>query len=115
MPFPLSSFISPFFIFYFFPILGRTTKTPSVTHGQPLPAHTTPTLLPCHLTITDKPGPLARIGTNWVVCSDPNELRRIWGVRSNYKRAYWYRGLRIDPYRDSTFSTLDDAVHDDLR
>ena len=67
------------------------------------------------LRVSDTYGTLARIGCNWVVCSDPNELRRIWGVRSNYKRAYWYRGLRIDPYRDSTFSTLDDTVHDELR
>ncbi|KIH92465.1 Cytochrome P450 family protein [Sporothrix brasiliensis 5110] len=65
--------------------------------------------------VNEKYGNLARIGRNWVVCGDPDELRRIWGVRSNYKRAYWYRGLRVDPYRDSTFSTLDDAVHDDLR
>lgn len=65
--------------------------------------------------VNEKYGNLARIGTNWVVCGDPDELRRIWGVRSNYKRAYWYRGLRVDPYRDSTFSTLDDTVHDELR
>ncbi|CAK7221886.1 hypothetical protein SBRCBS47491_004682 [Sporothrix bragantina] len=65
--------------------------------------------------VNEKYGNLARIGRNWVVCGDPEELRRIWGVRSNYKRAYWYRGLRVDPYRDSTFSTLDDAVHDELR
>ncbi|CAK7568169.1 MAG: hypothetical protein SEPTF4163_006152 [Sporothrix epigloea] len=60
-------------------------------------------------------GNLARIGRNWVVCGDPDEIRRIWAARSNYKRAYWYRGLRMDPYRDSTFSTLDDAVHGELR
>ncbi|EFX00479.1 benzoate 4-monooxygenase cytochrome p450 [Grosmannia clavigera kw1407] len=65
--------------------------------------------------VNKKYGPLARIGPNWVVCSDPNELRRIWSVHSDYKRAYWYRGLRVDPYRDSTFSTLDECVHDDLR
>nr|UYD62324.1 cytochrome P450 [Leptographium qinlingense (nom. inval.)] len=67
------------------------------------------------LDVSDTYGSLARIGSNWVVCTDPSELRRIWGVRSSYKRAYWYRGLRVDPYRDSTFSTLDDAVHDELR
>lgn len=49
------------------------------------------------------------------MCGDPNELRRIWAVRSDYKRAYWYRGLRLDPYRDSSFSTLDERVHDELR
>ncbi|CAK7271319.1 hypothetical protein SEPCBS119000_004539 [Sporothrix epigloea] len=65
--------------------------------------------------INSRYGDLARIGPNWVVCGDPGEIRRIWAARSSYKRAYWYRGLRMDPYRDSTFSTLDDAVHNELR
>ncbi|CAK7271327.1 hypothetical protein SEPCBS119000_004543 [Sporothrix epigloea] len=60
-------------------------------------------------------GDLARVGPNWVVCGDPGEMRRIWAARSNYKRAYWYRGLRMDLNRDSTFSTLDEKVHSSLR
>jgi cytochrome P450 len=61
------------------------------------------------------PGPIARIAPNWVVCGDAAELRRIWGVRSNWQRGYWYRGLRIDPYKDNSFSTLDDRAHDIMR
>jgi cytochrome P450 len=49
------------------------------------------------------------------VCGDAAELRRIWGVRSAWNRAFWYRGFRFDPYKENSFSTLDDAVHDKLR
>ncbi len=58
---------------------------------------------------------MVRIGPNWAVCGDPAELRRILSVRSPWVRAPWYRGLRLDPYRDSTFSTLNERVHDSLR
>lgn len=60
-------------------------------------------------------GPVVRIAPNWVVCGDASELRRIWAVRSNWKRAWWYRGMRIDPYRDSSFSTIDDELHGAIR
>ncbi|KAG7288371.1 hypothetical protein NEMBOFW57_007902 [Staphylotrichum longicolle] len=58
---------------------------------------------------------MARIGPNWVICGDGAELRRMWGVRSAWQRAPWYRGLRINPYKDNAFSTLDDQVHEKLR
>ncbi|OAQ97358.1 hypothetical protein LLEC1_01283 [Akanthomyces lecanii] len=60
-------------------------------------------------------GPVARIAPDWVVCGDPAEIRRIWGARSRWTRAWWYRGMRIDPYQDSSFSTRDDALHNAIR
>ncbi|WYZ43292.1 hypothetical protein EsH8_VI_000991 [Colletotrichum jinshuiense] len=65
--------------------------------------------------LNNKHGSVVRIAPNWVLCGDGAEVRRIWAVRSPWKRGYWYRGLRIDPYRDSTISTMDDKVHDSLR
>ncbi|KND88036.1 Pisatin demethylase [Tolypocladium ophioglossoides CBS 100239] len=65
--------------------------------------------------LTKKHGPIARIAPNWVVCGDPSELRRIWAVRSSWTRSWWYRGMRIDPYRDSSFSTIDDNLHTAIR
>ncbi|KAK5655564.1 hypothetical protein OQA88_5495 [Cercophora sp. LCS_1] len=62
-----------------------------------------------------KYGPVAVIGPKWVVCSDAVELRKIWGVRSAWQRAWWYRGFRFDPYRDNAFSIIDDDVHERLR
>ncbi|KAK4671768.1 hypothetical protein QC764_608550 [Podospora pseudoanserina] len=60
-------------------------------------------------------GPIAKIAPNWVVCGDAEELRRIWGVRSAWKRPFWYRAFRFDPYKDNAFSTTDDQVHEKLR
>ncbi|CCF35303.1 cytochrome P450 86A1 [Colletotrichum higginsianum] len=60
-------------------------------------------------------GFVVRIAPNWVVCGDGAELRRMWAVRSPWKRGHWYRGLRIDPYRDSTISTINDKTHEALR
>ncbi|KAB5522945.1 cytochrome P450 86A1 [Coniochaeta sp. 2T2.1] len=62
-----------------------------------------------------KYGPLVRIAPNWVVLGDPFEVRKLWAVRGPWHRGDWYRGLRLDPYRDSTFTALDDKVHDSLR
>lgn len=56
-----------------------------------------------------------RIAPNWVVCGDGTEMRRLWAARSPWKRAPWYRTLRFDPFRDSTFSTVDDKTHEVLR
>ncbi|KAI1878257.1 uncharacterized protein JN550_000439 [Neoarthrinium moseri] len=60
-------------------------------------------------------GKLLRIAPKWVVCNDPAEIRKIWGVRTQWQRPDWYRGLRVDPYRDNSFSTIDDQRHETLR
>jgi cytochrome P450 len=60
-------------------------------------------------------GPIVRIAPDWVVLGDPFELRKVWNARGSWQRGYWYRGLRLDPYRDSCFTALDDKVHDSLR
>ncbi|KAH6838567.1 cytochrome P450 [Chaetomium sp. MPI-CAGE-AT-0009] len=60
-------------------------------------------------------GPIAKIAPNWVVCGDAAELRRIWGVRSAWKRPFWYRSFRFDPYKDNAFSTTHDQIHETLR
>ncbi|KAM3555544.1 hypothetical protein MY1884_005529 [Beauveria asiatica] len=63
-------------------------------------------------------GPVARIAPNWIVCGDPSEIRRIWGARSRWTRAWWYRGMRIDPYRDSSGKEVDnlhELVQDQVR
>ncbi|TEA19139.1 Cytochrome P450 monooxygenase lolP1 [Colletotrichum sidae] len=65
--------------------------------------------------LNKKYGPLVRIAPNWVICGDGTELRRLWAVRSPWKRGQWYRGLRFDPYHDSAFTAVDDKVHDPLR
>ncbi|KLU85186.1 hypothetical protein MAPG_04216 [Magnaporthiopsis poae ATCC 64411] len=62
-----------------------------------------------------KYGKVVRVAPNWVVCADAEEIRKIWAVRSLWRRSVWYRGLRVDPRRDSTFTTVDDQLHTALR
>lgn len=61
------------------------------------------------------PGPLARIGPNELVTSDPVLLRRMLGVRSKYKRSDWYIAMRFDPRRDNVLSQQDNDLHHVLR
>lgn len=60
-------------------------------------------------------GPLARIAPNYVVCGDPQEVRRMWGVRSPFDRAPWYKGFRLDPPRDCSLSMRHGDLHTSLR
>ncbi|OCK76488.1 cytochrome P450 family protein [Lepidopterella palustris CBS 459.81] len=60
-------------------------------------------------------GPLARIGPNWVVCGDPAEIQRIWGIRSGFSRAPWYKATRLNPEEDNVLTMLDTKGHHRLR
>ncbi|KEY70331.1 hypothetical protein S7711_06807 [Stachybotrys chartarum IBT 7711] len=63
----------------------------------------------------DQYGPVVRVAPNYVILGDPFEIRRIWGVRSQFDRAVWYKGFRLDPPRDCTLSMTDADVHTVLR
>ncbi|KAK0724949.1 cytochrome P450 family protein [Lasiosphaeris hirsuta] len=65
--------------------------------------------------VCDKYGPLSRIGPNYVVCSDPAEIRRIWSVHSGYSRSRWYNGYRIDPNSDSVLTANENKEHHRIR
>ncbi|KAG7284219.1 hypothetical protein NEMBOFW57_010583 [Staphylotrichum longicolle] len=60
-------------------------------------------------------GPVARIAPNWIIVSDPAEIRRIWSVRSGYHRGPWYKGFRVDPSTDSIVTAMDNNQHQSLR
>ncbi|KAK3347287.1 cytochrome P450 [Lasiosphaeria hispida] len=65
--------------------------------------------------VNDKYGPLARIGPDTLVTSDPNLLRRMLGVRTRYRRSDWYDAMRLDPARDNVLSMRNDEKHEELR
>ncbi|KAK3208388.1 hypothetical protein GRF29_77g542869 [Pseudopithomyces chartarum] len=65
--------------------------------------------------ICNQYGPLVRIGPNWVVCGDPFEIQKIWGIRSGYSRAEWYKATRLNPEDDNVLTTLDNKAHHRLR
>ncbi|PKS11176.1 hypothetical protein jhhlp_002937 [Lomentospora prolificans] len=65
--------------------------------------------------VNEKYGPLARIGPDTLVTCDPDLLRRMLGVRTNYRRSDWYVAMRLDPSRDNVLSQRDDTRHNELR
>lgn len=67
-------------------------------------AHTPPTI-----------GPVTKIAPDWVVCSDPTEIRRIWSVRSGWYRSPWYKNFRLDPNRDNILTMTENKDHHRLR
>lgn len=62
-----------------------------------------------------KLGHVARIGPNLVVTDDPEAIKRMWAVRSSYKKSAWYDAVRFDPSRDNIVSMRDDDQHNELR
>ncbi|EXJ63632.1 uncharacterized protein A1O5_11393 [Cladophialophora psammophila CBS 110553] len=65
--------------------------------------------------LCDKYGPLVRIAPEYLVCGDPIEVRRIWGVRSQFDRAPWFKGFQLDPPNDCSLSIRDSTLHSLLR
>ncbi|KAH7012167.1 cytochrome P450 [Microdochium trichocladiopsis] len=57
-------------------------------------------------------GPLARIGPNYVLTSDPEDLDRMSRARSPYNRHEWYLGGKFDPEHDNILTILDKNGHD---
>jgi hypothetical protein len=64
---------------------------------------------------TNRIGSLARVGPNELVTCDPDILRRVWGVRSQYRRGAFYDAVRFDPSRDNLISLRDDTAHTELK
>ena len=64
---------------------------------------------------THNTGPIARIGPNDLVTSDPDLIRRMSGVRSDYRRSDWYNSMRFNPSKDNVVSMRDDELHNRLR
>ncbi|KAJ5809734.1 benzoate 4-monooxygenase cytochrome P450 [Penicillium pulvis] len=60
-------------------------------------------------------GPLVRIGPNWVLCGDPAEIRRIWGIKSGYQRSDWYKAVRLNSEVDNVLSVIENKQHHQLR
>ncbi|KAH6710192.1 hypothetical protein VD0002_g8305 [Verticillium dahliae] len=63
----------------------------------------------------DEYGPVVRIGPNDLVTNDSEILRRMWAVRSPYRKGDFYDAIRLDPTRDNIISMRDDHAHNELR
>lgn len=60
-------------------------------------------------------GPLARIGPNHLLTSDPETTRRILASRSSYVRGPWYDALKLDPHRANLVTERNTRKHNKLR
>lgn len=60
-------------------------------------------------------GSIARVGPNDLITSDPELLKQILGVRTEYRRSDWYDGMRFDPTNNNVLSWKDENEHFRLR
>ncbi|KAJ8071476.1 hypothetical protein OCU04_001796 [Sclerotinia nivalis] len=60
-------------------------------------------------------GPLARIGPNDLICSDPDVIRRMSTAKLGYRRSRFYSSFAFNPNRDTMLSTTDEKIHADLK
>ncbi|KAI1167081.1 cytochrome P450 [Nemania serpens] len=65
--------------------------------------------------VADNYGPLARIGPNELLSTDPDVLRMMSAVRSPYTKGVFYETGRITPQQDTVVSLRDDDEHRALR
>ncbi|KAF2022501.1 cytochrome P450, partial [Setomelanomma holmii] len=65
--------------------------------------------------LNDKYGSLVRVGPNELITDDPDVMRRMMAVRSEYTRGHWYNAMRFDPTRDNLFSMRNEVAHTKLR
>ena len=62
-----------------------------------------------------KYGPLARVGPNRLVTSDPELWRRVNAPRSPYRRSPWFGAFSFQPGVNNVFSEQREEQHDELR
>ncbi|KAK3689422.1 pisatin demethylase [Podospora appendiculata] len=63
----------------------------------------------------NKYGPIVRVGPNDVLTNDPNLMKMIWAVRSDYTKSQWYRGVKLNGCTDNLVSEMDEQKHHALR
>ena len=65
--------------------------------------------------VSDKDGPLVRIGPNDLLCTDPDTIRRMSAARSPYRKGDFYESSRVIPGYDNVVSQRDEVKHKALR
>lgn len=67
------------------------------------------------LTMRASAGPIARVGPNHLVTDDPDLMKRVLNVRTEYRRSEWYDGMRFNPASNNVLSWRDETEHFNLR
>ncbi|KAK5116038.1 hypothetical protein LTR85_009320 [Meristemomyces frigidus] len=63
----------------------------------------------------EKYGSVARVGPNLLVTDDADLVRHMNAPGSKWTRSGWFTGLKLDPRRDTVFSTRDEKEHAELK
>lgn len=66
-------------------------------------------------TVSDQYGPLARIGPNELLCTDPEVIKRMSAVRSTYTKGVFYKAGKVVPGEETLVSLRDEVQHKELR
>jgi hypothetical protein len=70
---------------------------------------------PSALLAHKRTGPLVRIGPNEVLSTDPDVVRMMSAVRSQYTKGLFYETGRIIPHENNVVSTREEHAHKVLR
>ncbi|KAM0421938.1 hypothetical protein ACHAPD_000379 [Fusarium lateritium] len=65
--------------------------------------------------VTQKYGSIARVGPNDLLTDDPDLMKHILNVRTEYRRSDWYDGMRFNPGNNNILSHRDEDEHFKLR
>ncbi|KAJ4175219.1 hypothetical protein NW754_005639 [Fusarium falciforme] len=65
--------------------------------------------------VTKKYGSIARVSPNDLLTDDPDLMKNILNVRTEYRRSPWYDGMRFDPANNNILSWRDEDEHFKLR
>ncbi|RSL68941.1 hypothetical protein CEP54_002545 [Fusarium duplospermum] len=65
--------------------------------------------------VTKKYGSIARVSPNDLLTDDPDLMKHILNVRTEYRRSPWYDGMRFDPANNNILSWRDEDEHFKLR
>ncbi|KAG9502258.1 hypothetical protein J7337_005084 [Fusarium musae] len=61
--------------------------------------------------VTKQYGSIAKVGPNDLLTDDPELMRHILNVRTEYRRSDWYDGMRFDPGNNNILSWRDEDEH----
>ncbi|RSM20322.1 hypothetical protein CDV31_000817 [Fusarium ambrosium] len=65
--------------------------------------------------VTKKYGSIARVSPNDLLTDDPDLMKHILNVRTEYRRSPWYDGMRFNPANNNILSWRDEDEHFKLR
>ncbi|KAM5353563.1 hypothetical protein ACJ41O_000213 [Fusarium nematophilum] len=65
--------------------------------------------------VTKTYGSIARVAPNCLLTDDPDLMKHVLNVRTEYRRSDWYDGMRFDPANNNILSWRDEDEHFRLR